>query len=114
MSCLSIYYFLAADSSSSDSSSSESSSEDDGASLRSDELGPIHMDEGICPTGCEREVYNSAFTMREERYECEHRIKEEQRAVELLHKEVDSDVRKSKVVENELKLHRKDLEDFMV
>lgn len=99
---------------SSSSSSSDSSTEDDNKSLASDDLGPLHLNENICPIGCDPELYDSAFSMRDERYECEHEIKNAQKTIELLRKEFDGESKKLKQVDGELKNNKKDLEDFMV
>ncbi|XP_043276979.1 cilia- and flagella-associated protein 44 isoform X2 [Venturia canescens] len=101
------------DDSSSPSSSDSSSSEDDGKSLASDDLGPLRLNENICPIGCDQELYDSAFSMRDERYECEHKIRDAQKIIETLRKEVDGETKKWKQIDGELKTNRKDLDDFM-
>lgn len=77
-------------------------------------MGPIHLDENVCPVGCDQEIYLAAFTMREKRYECEFQIKEEQKHIENLRKEIESDTKKMKVIENALKSNKEDLQVFMV
>lgn len=53
---------------SSESESSESSSEEeDEGSLDSRDIGPIRLDPNICPEGCEREIYDLTYEMRNTR-----------------------------------------------
>lgn len=53
---------------SSESESSDSSSEEeDEGSLDSRDIGPIRLDPNICPEGCEREIYNQTYEMRNTR-----------------------------------------------
>ncbi|XP_048505660.1 cilia- and flagella-associated protein 44 isoform X2 [Athalia rosae] len=101
-------------SSSSSSSTTESSSaQDDAGSIDSREIGPIHLDENICPAGCDQELYLAAFSMRDKRYEYEFQIKEEQKCIETLRKEIESDTKKMKIIENVLKSNQDDLQAFM-
>ncbi|XP_015588735.2 uncharacterized protein LOC107264707 [Cephus cinctus] len=102
------------ESSASSSSTTESSTDDDEAgSIDSREIGPIHVDENICPLGCDKELYAMAFSMRERRYEYELQVKEEQKSIELLRKEIENDTKKMKAIENNLKYNQDELEAFM-
>lgn len=55
-----------------------------------------------------------AFAMREKRYAYEFQIREEQKEIELLQKELDTDTKYLKIVESILKSHQEELEKFMV
>lgn len=103
--------------SSEESSSEESESEDDESmdeSIDSREVGLMHLDERICPPGCEKNFYETAFAMREKRYALEARIREVQKKIEGVKKELESDVRKSKQIAKELLLDSEKLQEFMV
>ncbi|XP_046415054.1 cilia- and flagella-associated protein 44 [Neodiprion fabricii] len=100
-------------SSSSSSTTDSSSAEDDTESIDSREIGPIHLDENTCPPNCDREIYLAAFSMRDKRYEYEFQIKEEQKCIESLRKEIESDTKKLKVIENVLKSNQDELQAFM-
>lgn len=52
--------------------------------------------------------------MREKRYVCEHQIRDAQRAMEILHKEIQIDMKKLKIIESGLKKNEDDLKMFMV
>lgn len=93
--------------------SSETSSEESDDTVDS-ETEHIPLDESICPPGCDKELYEMAFFMREKRYECEFQIKEKQREIELLHKELETDTKRLKVIDNNLKSNQAELEDFVV
>jgi hypothetical protein len=51
------------------SSSSSNSNELDknAANAGSEELGPVTLDENVCPEGCEQELYDITFELRCER-----------------------------------------------
>ncbi|XP_008204820.1 cilia- and flagella-associated protein 44 isoform X2 [Nasonia vitripennis] len=104
-------------SSSSDSSSSESSSDDgaddDSASDDSRNVGLLHLDESVCPEGCDRDLYDDAFAIREKRYEMEQRIRDEQRIIETLQKDLELQKKKMKTIEIELKTDREKLDAFL-
>ncbi|TGZ46471.1 WD repeat-containing protein 52 [Temnothorax longispinosus] len=74
----------------------------------------IYLDENVCPPGCDKTLYNLAFLMRENRYAYEHEIRDAQRAMEILHKEIQIHMKKLKVVESSLKKNEDDLKMFMV
>ncbi|XP_023287600.1 uncharacterized protein LOC105700070 isoform X2 [Orussus abietinus] len=99
---------------SSESSTSESSSEDvDAGSIDSRDIGPLQIDENVCPVGCEKELYDAAFSMREERYEFERLIKENQTINESLRKEAESHAKKLRIIEMNLRSNRENLEAYM-
>lgn len=74
----------------------------------------VYFDENVCPPGCDKTLYELAFSMREKRYSCEHQIKDSQQTVELLHKEIQIQTKKLKVLENSLKKNEDDLNTLMV
>lgn len=74
----------------------------------------IYFDENICPPGCDKTLYDLAFSMREKRYTCEREIIDAQRTMESLHKEIQIHIKKLKIVENSLKKNEDDLQMFMV
>ena len=55
-----------------------------------------------------------AFSMREKRYTCEFQIREEQKEIELLQKELDTDTKYLRVIESTLKNNEEELQNFMV
>ncbi|XP_020280668.1 cilia- and flagella-associated protein 44 [Pseudomyrmex gracilis] len=87
---------------------------DETESVDSKELELIYFDENVCPSGCDEELYKLAFTMRENRYSCEHQIKDLQRVVEILQKELQTFTKKLKVTEIDLKKTEDDLRIFML
>lgn len=100
--------------SSSSSSSSESTlDEDDEISIDSREIGIIHYDENILPFGCDKELYDAAFVMREHRYNSELQIRNEQKKIEGLRKDNEIENKKLKLMEYELKISQENLEIFM-
>ncbi|XP_076234530.1 cilia- and flagella-associated protein 44 isoform X2 [Calliopsis andreniformis] len=93
--------------------SSETSSDEMDSTIDS-ETGPIIFDESICPVGCDKDLYDMAFSMRQKRYTYELQIKEEQKEIELLSKELDLDTKHLRVAENSLKLKQEELNAFML
>ncbi|XP_076298900.1 cilia- and flagella-associated protein 44 isoform X2 [Lasioglossum baleicum] len=93
--------------------SSETSSDDTDTTVDTD-TGHVLFDENICPPNCDRQLYETAFSMREERYKHEFEIKEEQKEIELLQKELDIETKSLKIVESSLKVNQAALEAFMV
>ncbi|KAK1137227.1 hypothetical protein K0M31_001748 [Melipona bicolor] len=74
----------------------------------------ISFDENICPSGCDTQLYEMAFSMREKRYTCEFKIREEQKEIELLQKELDTDTKYLRVLESTLKNNEEELQNFML
>ncbi|XP_036151277.1 cilia- and flagella-associated protein 44 [Monomorium pharaonis] len=74
----------------------------------------IYLDENVCPPGCDRTLYDLAFSMREKRYVCEHQIRDAQQAVETLNKEIQIHIKKLKITESGLKKNEDDLKIFML
>ncbi|KAL6428441.1 hypothetical protein ACFW04_008603 [Cataglyphis niger] len=73
-----------------------------------------YFDENICPPGCDKKLYDLAFSMREKRYSCEHQIKDAQQTIEILQKEIQIQTKKLKVIESNLKKNEEDLNMFML
>ncbi|XP_050459147.1 cilia- and flagella-associated protein 44 isoform X1 [Cataglyphis hispanica] len=73
-----------------------------------------YFDENICPPGCDKKLYDLAFSMREKRYSCEHQIKDAQQIIEILQKEIQIQTKKLKVIESNLKKNEEDLNMFML
>ncbi|XP_011859838.1 PREDICTED: uncharacterized protein LOC105557260 isoform X2 [Vollenhovia emeryi] len=74
----------------------------------------IYLDESVCPPGCDKTLYDLAFTIREKRYACEHEIRDVQRVMEALHKEIQIHTKKLKIIESSLKKNENDLQMFML
>lgn len=83
-------------------------------SVDSKEIELIYFDENIRPPDCDKELYDLAFSMREKKYACEHKVKSTEYAVEILQKEAEIETKKLKITENNLKAHENDLKMFMV
>ncbi|XP_076666446.1 cilia- and flagella-associated protein 44 isoform X2 [Andrena cerasifolii] len=93
--------------------SSETSSDETGSTDDS-EAEHILFDENICPPGCDHNLYNMAFSTREKRYTYEFQIREEQKQIELLQKELELDTKSLRIIESVLGKNQEDLEAFMV
>lgn len=63
-----IHTILESESSSFSSESSSESEEYDTGSIDSRDIGPIRLDESVCPKGCDRELYDYTFNLRNKRY----------------------------------------------
>ncbi|XP_018302310.1 uncharacterized protein [Mycetomoellerius zeteki] len=74
----------------------------------------IYFDENVCPPGCDKTMYDLAFSIRETRYAREYQIKDAQRVIEALHKEIQIHMKKLKIAESVLKKNEDDLKMFML
>ncbi|XP_033224478.1 cilia- and flagella-associated protein 44 isoform X2 [Belonocnema kinseyi] len=100
--------------SSSSSLTSESiSDEDDAVTIDSRELGLLRIEENVVPIGCDKELYNMAFALREKKQKYESLIKQEQTNIEGLRKDREMENKKLKVVQHDLKSNQRDLNAFM-
>ncbi|KYN07248.1 WD repeat-containing protein 52 [Cyphomyrmex costatus] len=88
------------------------SEEMDGVDNGESEL--IYFDENVCPPGCDKTMYDLAFSIRETRYAREHQIRDAQRVIEILHKEIQIYTKKLKILESALKKNEDDLNMFML
>ncbi|XP_047346720.1 cilia- and flagella-associated protein 44 isoform X1 [Vespa velutina] len=100
--------------SSSTTTTETSSEEDDEGSIDSKDMGYIYFDENVCPVGCDKALYEMAFVMREKRYEHEYEIKEENKTIEKLQKEIEMDTKKLKIFKDLLKANVDELKEFML
>lgn len=100
--------------SSSSSSSSSSDDEDDAASIDSNEIGPIRLDESVCPNGCDSSLYELTFTLRSKRHQMEESVRNEQKSIENSRKEIDFLTTQIRVVEQELNVNKEKLASFRV
>ncbi|CAG2058060.1 unnamed protein product [Timema podura] len=98
------------ESTASDDTSTEE--EDDVASIESGEIGPIKLDESECPEGCDTELYQMTFNLRDQRHKIEHNVTEEKREMEVLKKEFETVSKRLKTVEIALKESQEELEAF--
>ncbi|XP_011636228.1 uncharacterized protein LOC105426623 [Pogonomyrmex barbatus] len=86
---------------------------DETETIDSKESDLLYLDENVCPPGCDKTLYDLAFSTREKRYACEHQIKDAQRVVESLQKEIQIQMKKLKLTESNLKKDEDDLKIFM-
>ncbi|GJQ65650.1 hypothetical protein Trydic_g7740 [Trypoxylus dichotomus] len=98
----------------SDSSSSSSSDDDDedAGSIDSREVGPIRLDDSVCPKGCDQALYDLTFQLRSERHAVELEIKEHNRVIEQTKKDMEQTSKKLKSIELNLKQSQDALEKF--
>ncbi|XP_067210276.1 cilia- and flagella-associated protein 44 isoform X2 [Linepithema humile] len=89
-------------------------SSDETDSVNSKELDFIYFDENVCPPGCDKTLYDLAFSTREKRYACERQIKDAHQTVEIHHKEIQTQTKKLKVIENSLKKNEENLKLFIL
>ncbi|XP_026674087.1 uncharacterized protein LOC108630687 isoform X2 [Ceratina calcarata] len=101
------------DESDSATQSSDTSTEESDGTIDT-EAEYIPFDENVCPPGCEKELYDMAFSTREKRYAYEFRIKEEQREIEMLQKELDTDSKHLRIIENNVKSSEEELQIFVL
>lgn len=97
----------------SETESSSSSEEEDAKSLDSKDLGPIRLDESVCPPGCDPNLYDWTFTQRSARHTLELNIMEEKKQIESLRKENDTLVKKIRRIEGEYQVCKDDLEEYV-
>lgn len=107
----------ASDDEQSSSSSSESSSTEDsadGASIDSMDIGNMRLDESTCPPGCDRQLYDLSFELRNQRHTIEQTIKNEQVKIEINRNEIDEFMKVIRTVEDEAEIMKHDLYAFRV
>lgn len=107
------FYFIDSDSSSS-SSSSSSDDDDDAASIDSNEIGPIRLDESVCPNGCDVKLYDLTFDLRTNRHQLEETVRNEQKSIETARKEIEFLTKQIKLVEVDLNVNKEKLASFRV
>lgn len=111
---LSIWFPLESDASSVLSDESSTEEDDDAESRDSADIGPIHMDETICPPGCDRMLYDFTFTLRSNRHLVEQKIRDEQSAIENCTARIDKLQKQRKGGEAKLKVRQDELQSFRV
>ncbi|CAF4862679.1 unnamed protein product [Pieris macdunnoughi] len=102
------------DESSESESSSSSSEEEDEGSMDSRDIGPIRLDPNICPEGCDVDVYNKTYDLRNTRHRHEQDIIEQDRFIELLRKDIDAHNKIKRKFSVQLEKRKNDLREFMM
>ncbi|XP_045768159.1 cilia- and flagella-associated protein 44 isoform X2 [Maniola jurtina] len=102
------------DDESSESESSSSSSEEDEGSLDSRDIGPIRLDPNICPEGCDVDIYNKTYELRNTRHKHEQEMIEQDRLVELLRKDIEAHNKVKRKFSVQLEKRKQDLREFMM
>ncbi|XP_026315646.1 cilia- and flagella-associated protein 44 isoform X2 [Hyposmocoma kahamanoa] len=95
-------------------SSSSSSEEEDEGSLDSRDIGPIRLDPNICPEGCDRDVYDKTFELRNLRWTHEQSMMEMDRLVEQLKRDIDAHNKIKRKLSVQLDKRKNDLREFML
>ncbi|CAG9840025.1 unnamed protein product [Diabrotica balteata] len=90
----------------SSSSSSEDTEEDDSASIDSRDFGFIKQDLNVCPKGCEQAIFDLTVELRGNRHSIEQNIKELQRVVDTINKNIDLSNRKLRIKEKQRLLNQ--------
>ncbi|VVC96819.1 unnamed protein product, partial [Leptidea sinapis] len=101
------------DESSESESSSSSSEEDDEGSLDSRDIGPIRLDPNVCPEGCDVEIYDKTYELRNTRHKFEQNIIEQDRMAELLRRDIDAHNKVKRKFSIQLEKRKNDLREFM-
>ncbi|XP_041988296.1 cilia- and flagella-associated protein 44 isoform X2 [Aricia agestis] len=99
---------------SSESESDSSSSEEDEGSMDSRDIGPIRLDPNVCPEGCDQELYNQTFELRNNRHGHEQRMIEIDHTVDVLRKDIDAQNKLVAKFSQQLEQRKKDLKEFMM
>ncbi|XP_013136912.1 PREDICTED: cilia- and flagella-associated protein 44 [Papilio polytes] len=102
------------DESSESESESSSSEEEDDASLDSRDIGPIRLDPNVCPEGCEQEIYDKTYDLRNTRHRHEQEMIEKDRLVELLRKDIEAHNKVKRTLTIQLDKRKNDLREFMM
>ncbi|KAL3267246.1 hypothetical protein HHI36_011379 [Cryptolaemus montrouzieri] len=97
---------------SSSSSSSESEEEDDTKSIDSRDFGFIKQDLNVCPKGCEQEIFDSTIALRSERHQLEIGVRERQREIEGLKKDLELDLKKLRVMNLSFQASQEELTSY--
>ncbi|XP_052120102.1 cilia- and flagella-associated protein 44 [Frankliniella occidentalis] len=100
------------DETSSSSSSSEDDDEDEGASLDSNELGPVRYDDTACPPGCSQEMFDLTLRLRAQRHETEKDVVDLQKDVEHLRREQETAAKRLIKADEDRQKNQTALEEF--
>ncbi|XP_072939178.1 cilia- and flagella-associated protein 44 [Epargyreus clarus] len=102
------------DESSESESSSSSSEEEDEGSLDSRDIGPIRLDPNICPDGCDVDIYNKTYDLRNTRHKHEQEMLEKDHLVDLLRKDIDAHNKVKRKFSVQLEKRKNELREFMM
>ncbi|XP_026491825.2 cilia- and flagella-associated protein 44 [Vanessa tameamea] len=102
------------DESSESESSSSSSEEEDEGSIDSRDIGPIRLDPNICPDGCDPDIYNKTYELRNTRHKHEQEMLEQDRLVDLLRKDIDAHNKIKRKFSIQLEKRKQELREFMM
>ncbi|KAL0880918.1 hypothetical protein ABMA27_002088 [Loxostege sticticalis] len=102
------------DESSESEESSSSSEEEDEGSMDSRDIGPIRLDPNVCPEGCDPDIYNKTYDLRNTRHKHEQEMMEQDRLVELLRKDIDAHNKIKRKLSLQLEKRKNDLREFMM
>ncbi|CAG9578714.1 unnamed protein product [Danaus chrysippus] len=102
------------DESSESESSSSSSEEEDEGSLDSRDIGPIRLDPNICPEGCDVDIYNKTYDLRNTRHKFEQEMIEKDHLVDLLRKDIDAHNKIKRKFSVQLERRKMELREFMM
>ncbi|XP_039256736.2 cilia- and flagella-associated protein 44-like isoform X2 [Styela clava] len=72
------------------------------------------FDDSVCPPGCDQQLFDDVLNLREKRLDLEEALVEEKKIADQQKKDMDSLVKKSKVMESQLKTALDALEEFQV
>lgn len=76
------------------------------------DIGPIHMDETVCPAGCDRNLYDLTFELRSRRHGVEQMVRAENGAIDTCKQTIEKLNRARKVVEKELQIRTDEKQAF--
>lgn len=99
---------------SSDESDESEEEDDDGAASRdSMDIGFVHIDESICPAGCNRPLYDLTFELRRRRHALEQTAKEEHSEIGVCKETIENLTKKRAIVELELRTCSDELKTYL-
>ncbi|XP_034946338.1 cilia- and flagella-associated protein 44 [Chelonus insularis] len=107
------------DSTSSESIDDKDDDEDDEDDLEdnfSDEDQNIklaYLDDNYCPAGCDEELFKATISMRKKRHDYEAKVRDDQKIVEGLKKDIEQEHKRLKMVESTLNVSQRELQDYM-
>ncbi|XP_017782969.1 PREDICTED: uncharacterized protein LOC108567166 [Nicrophorus vespilloides] len=96
----------------SSSSSSEESEDADAESLDSKDFGIIRLDENVCPKGCDPNIYDLTFQLRNQRHGVELEVRELTRKIDVHKKEFETYTKQAKILQSSLKRSQDELDTF--
>lgn len=72
----------------------------------------IHIDDSVCPQGCDPSLFDEACKLRERRMDLDELISNERKLVDMLKKDSDNSFKKAKIIDNSVKNAKTDLANF--